>query len=108
MPRPHWYEWRGDALLLHLRIQPRAPRDLIDGLHGSRLRVRLQAPPVDDKANDALLRLLSEAFAVPRQSISLLHGDKSREKTVRVLPRHPLPAWFVALADAVAAPASSL
>lgn len=81
---------------------------MIDGLHGPRLRVRLQAPPVDDKANEALLRLMSEAFSVPRQAVSLLHGDKSREKTVRILPRDVLPEWFTALAGAVAAPASSL
>ena len=77
----NWYEWREQALILQLRVQPRAQRDLIDGLHGQRLRVRLQAPPVDDQAN---------------------------EKTVRIEPGQVLPDWFVSLAGAVAAPASSL
>ena len=108
MGSANWYEWREGALLLHLRVQPRAQRDLIDGLHGQRLRVRLQAPPVDDKANEALILLLSKAFSVPRHAVSLLHGEKSREKTVRLLPGPVLPGWFLALAGAVAAPASSL
>ncbi len=104
----NWYEWREQALILHLRVQPRAQRDLIDGLHGQRLRVRLQAPPVDDQANEALVLLLSKSFGVPRHAVSLLQGDKRREKTVRIQPGQPLPDWFVLLAGAVAAPASSL
>lgn len=103
-----WYEWRGEALILHLRVQPRARQDVIDGLHGQRLRVRLRAPPVDDKANEALVLLLSQAFDLPRQAVSVVLGGKSREKTVRVLPGRRLPTWFLDLTGAVAAPPSSL
>ena len=108
MGSSNWYEWQEQALVLHLRVQPRAQRALIDGLHGERLRVRLQAPPVDDQANEALVLLLSKALSVPRHAVSLLRDDKSREKTVRIQPGPVLPAWFLSLAGAVAAPASSL
>lgn len=108
MRSEHWHEWRGEALLLRLRVQPGAARNLIDGLHGQRLRVKVQAPPLEDKANEALLRLMSEAFEVPRQSVSLVLGERSREKTVRILPCRSPPQWFVELGGAVAAPAGSL
>ena len=108
MASNNWYEWREQALLLHLRVQPGAHRALIDGLHGERLRVRLQAPPVDDQANEALVLLLSKAFSVPRHAVSLLRGGKSREKTVRIQPGPVLPDWFLSLVGAVAAPARSL
>ena len=81
---PSWYELRGSDLLLRLRIQPRASREGIDGLHGGRLRIRISSPPVDGAANDRLVRVLAEALGVPRAAIKLARGAKSREKDIVV------------------------
>lgn len=60
----------------------------MDGLHGEdgdqALKVRLHAPPVDGKANEALLRWLADELGVPRKSVELLRGKTSRRKQVAV------------------------
>lgn len=68
-----------------VRLTPRAGRDVIDGVDSEgRLRVRVAAPPVDGAANDALLRLLAVALAVPRGSVALENGATSRVKRIRL------------------------
>jgi uncharacterized protein (TIGR00251 family) len=79
-----WRRMDGDALVLTLHVQPGASRTEVAGLHGDALRIRLAAPPVDGKANAELLRFLADAFAVPRRQVSLLRGETSRQKVVRV------------------------
>ena len=74
----------GDALLLTLHVQPGASRTEVAGLHGDALRIRLAAPPVDGKANAELVRFLAEAFGVPRRQVTLVRGDTSRLKVVRI------------------------
>ncbi len=80
----------GDDLVIELRIQPRARRSEFAGQHGGRLRVRLQAPPVDGRANAALLAFLAEAFAVPRARVIIEQGLASRDKRVRIRAAAPL------------------
>jgi uncharacterized protein (TIGR00251 family) len=79
-----WRRMDGDALVLALHVQPGASHTEVAGLHGDALRIRLAAPPVDGKANAELLRFLADAFAVPRRQVSLLRGETSRQKVVRV------------------------
>lgn len=78
----------GDDLILLCHIQPGAKRSELAGEHGDRLKIRLQAPPVDGKANTALIRFLSKLFAVPRNAIEIESGDLSRQKRVRI--RNPV------------------
>jgi uncharacterized protein len=84
MSAPNWYDVRGADLLLRLRIQPRASREGIDGVREGRLRVRLHTPPVEGAANERLVRVLAEALDVPRASITLTRGAKSRDKDLTV------------------------
>ncbi len=79
-----WLREDGAALVLTLHVQPGAKRTEIAGTHGNALKVRLAAPPVDGKANDALLRFLADAFAVPLRDAALLRGETSRAKVVRI------------------------
>lgn len=72
------------ALVLVLHVQPGAKRTGFAGTYGDAIRVRLAAPPVDGKANEALLRFLADAFGVPLRSVTLLHGATSRRKQVRI------------------------
>ena len=77
------------AIVLTLHVQPGARRTEVAGTHGvgtqMRLKIRLGAPPVDGKANAELLRFLAGAFGVPRRDVTLVRGDASREKIVRVV-----------------------
>jgi len=74
----------GRDLVLEVRVQPRASRSEFAGLHGDRVRVRLQAPPVDGRANVALVDFLAAAFDVPRARVSIEHGLTGRDKRVRI------------------------
>ena len=65
--------------------QPKAARSGIVGLHAGQLKVKVTAVPVAGRANEALLVLLSEALGVPRRNLSLLAGEQSRMKRVRVV-----------------------
>ena len=67
-----------------VHVQPRATRSEIVGLHGTALKVRLQAPPVDGAANEALVTLLAERLGVARRSVRVIAGATSRSKTVEV------------------------
>jgi uncharacterized protein (TIGR00251 family) len=67
-----------------LRVQPRASRDALVGLHGDALKVALRAAPVDGAANEALLDLLADALTLPRRALRLLRGERSRTKIVHV------------------------
>ena len=67
-----------------VRLTPRAGRSAIDGWDGDILRARVAAPPVDGKANDALLRLLAKALSVAPSRVTLVSGAQSRVKIVEV------------------------
>jgi uncharacterized protein (TIGR00251 family) len=69
---------------LRLRIQPRAARTELVGLHGDAIRIRLAAPPVDGAANEALLKFLADKLSVPLRAVRLTAGGTSRSKVVTV------------------------
>ena len=69
---------------LRVRAAPRASRTEIAGEQGGALRVRLQAPPVDGRANEALCAFVAEAAGVPKGRVAVVSGPASREKLVRV------------------------
>jgi uncharacterized protein len=71
-------------IVLTLHVQPGASRTEVAGTHGDALKVRLAAPPVDGKANAELLRFLAFAFGVPLRRVTLVRGETSRQKVVRV------------------------
>jgi uncharacterized protein (TIGR00251 family) len=87
-----WYRWQDEALLLRVRVQPRAKRDELIGPQSGHLKVRITAPPVDGKANDHLCRFLAKEFGVPQSRVELLAGDHTRLKRVRIFAPRKLPA----------------
>ena len=87
----------GADLVLEVRVQPRASRSEIAGRYGERLRIRLQAPPVDGKANAALVAFVAEAFGVPRAQVSIEHGLAGRDKRVRIADAPAAPAALRAM-----------
>ncbi len=79
-----WYRRNGDVITLTLHVQPGAKRSEIAGLHGEALKLRLAAPPVEGRANEALLKFIAELFGVPLRQVELRHGGQSRHKVVAV------------------------
>lgn len=67
-------------LKIAIHATPGAKRTEAAGLHGDALRVRVGAPPVDGKANEALIAWASKAFGVPKKQVELLHGAAGRQK----------------------------
>ena len=78
---------RPEGALLSVRVQPRARRMKSWAGRATTLRVRVTAPPIDGRANDAVVVLLAEVFGVPRSSIELVSGATSRTKLFRFAAR---------------------
>lgn len=96
MPGQHWYRRNGAILSLTLHVQPGAKRSEIAGLHGEALKIRLAAPPVEGRANEALLKFIADLFDVPLRSTEFKQGGQSRHKVVavtgsKVVPESLLP-----------------
>jgi uncharacterized protein (TIGR00251 family) len=72
------------GVVLDLSVVPGAKRTEPVGLHDGALRVRLAAPPVDGKANEALIAWLAAELGLPRRSVELLRGASSRRKQLRL------------------------
>lgn len=80
-----WYRVASDGrITLTLHIQPGAKKTEFAGLHGEALKIRLAAPPVDGKANDALLRFVADRLQLPKSAVSLKSGQTSRHKVLEV------------------------
>lgn len=73
-----------DGTRIRLRVQPRASRAELAGLHADALRVRVMAPPVDGAANAAVVQLLADLLGVPRSRIRIVAGESSRDKTAEI------------------------
>ncbi len=78
------YSIEDDAIVLAVHVQPRAGRSAILGRHGGALKLRVAAPPVDDRANAAAVALLAEEFGVTAGDIELVAGQRSRLKRFRI------------------------
>jgi uncharacterized protein (TIGR00251 family) len=73
----------GDDVVVAVHVQPGAGRTSVVGRHGDALKVRVAAPPVDDRANEAAIALLAEVLDVPTASVSVVTGARSRVKRLR-------------------------
>ena len=72
------------ALVLEVHCQPGAKRTEVAGMHGTALKIRLAAPAVGGRANEALVAFLARSFGVPRRDVSIVRGETGRSKTVRI------------------------
>lgn len=79
-----WYRQQGDSISLTLHVQPGAKRSEVVGLHGDALKIKLAAPPIEGRANEALLRFIADLFEVPLRQVELKQGGQSRHKVVTV------------------------
>jgi len=79
-----WYRRNADVITLTLHVQPGAKRSEITGLHGAALKIRLAAPPIEGRANEALLKFIAGLFDVPLRQVELKQGGQSRHKVVAI------------------------
>ena len=73
-----------DGCTLSVRVHPGARKNSVTGVHADALKIALTAPPVDGKANEALIAFLAEVLHLPRARVTLVSGLTSRAKMVRI------------------------
>jgi uncharacterized protein (TIGR00251 family) len=85
---------RDGAAIFPVRVQPRASRDEIAGEMGGALKVRLRAPAVEARANEALVEFLAQLLKTPKSTVRILSGDRSRTKRIEIrgVTRHQVEA----------------
>lgn len=67
-----------------VHVQPGAKRTAIAGVHGERLKIRISAPPIEGRANAAVVAFIAEQLGVPRAQVSVARGQTSRDKLIAV------------------------
>ena len=82
--QPAWIRAANGGCLLTVKATPRAARTAIAGADAAWLRIRLQAPPVDGRANEALTDFLAEKLDLPKRAVAVVAGETGRIKKVRI------------------------
>ncbi|PIF02956.1 MAG: YggU family protein [Desulfococcus sp.] len=77
-----WLEENAEGLVLRIYVQPRASRNAVAGVHDSRLKLRLAAPPVDGAANKMCLKYLAKLLKRPKSDLEIISGASSRNKRI--------------------------
>ena len=90
--------------VLHVHVQPGAREDAAGGVHDGALKVRVTAPPVDGKANAAVVRVVAGALGVPQRAVRVVGGTRGRRKTCRVAGPPALGTVIAGLCDRPCAP----
>ena len=75
---------RDGAAIFSVRVQPRASMDEVVGEMGGALKVRLQAPALENRANQALIEFLAQLLKTPKSAVRILSGDRSRTKRIEI------------------------
>ncbi len=73
-----------DGIIIEVKVDPRSSRKEIAGIMDNMLKVKLTAPPVGGAANEQLIELLSEYFRIRKSNITIIRGESSRRKTVKI------------------------
>jgi hypothetical protein len=73
-----------DGCTLSVRVHPGAKKDAVTGTHADAIKIALTAPPIDGRANDALIAFIAEQLGLPRARIALLSGASSRSKVLHI------------------------
>lgn len=82
--RPEFLKWQGKDLSLRVRVQARASRDEIVGIHDDQLKIRITSPPADGQANAHLTAFLAKLFGVPKSNVSVTAGTTGRTKVISI------------------------
>ena len=96
-----WLLPTAQGVILTIKATPRAKRSEVSGFDPDWIRLRIQAPPVDGKANEAIIAFFSEAFHVHRRAVEICTGDTSRLKRIRLhgVEEQAVRAWAAGFAQ---------
>ena len=75
---------RAGVLTIDIVVTPRASRPGLGPVVGDRLRVAVSSPPVDGKANQAVIETFADALGVPRAAVKIVRGETGRRKTLQI------------------------
>lgn len=84
--------WQGEDLILSCRLQPKAAKDEFTSLGEGQLKIRITAAPVDGKANKHLIKYLAKQFKVPQDRVTIMSGENSRLKRIKIARPQCIPA----------------
>lgn len=79
-----WCSASAHGIRLAVHIIPNAKKTEVTGIQDDALKIRLQAPALEGKANEALIRFLADALGVPKSAVHITHGHTARRKLVEV------------------------
>ncbi len=79
-----WLQETKEGVVLTVKAVPRAAKSEIAGIDDEWIRVRIKAPPVDGKANEAIVKFFAEFFSLPKGSVSIVSGDTARLKRIKI------------------------
>lgn len=80
-----WYKSDSEGLIIYVYAQPGAKKTEIVGIHDDALKIRLNTPAIEGRANEALVKFIAEQFAVPQRQVRLVRGEKIRRKTLKII-----------------------
>lgn len=92
-----WYRKTGSGWTISVHAQPGARKSEVIGLHGDAIKIRIASPPLDGRANEALIGFMAQALGVPRAAVSLARGAASRRKEIFIGLPGADPAQLLAL-----------
>jgi len=75
---------KGGGVVFAVRVQPRASKDEITGEMAGAIKIRLRAPAVEDRANEALVEFLAGLLKTPKSAVRILSGERSRSKRLEI------------------------
>lgn len=81
-----WFRREPQRLVLSIHVQPGARASEVAGIHGDSLKIRVQAPALEDRANEALISFVAQRLGIARRDVTLASGARSREKKLQVPP----------------------
>ncbi len=84
MPSKNGFDLKNNQLTLYLHVHPRASKSGWGNLYNNQIKLRLTAPPIDDKANKECIDFLAKALKVAKSNISILYGKNNRNKIIQV------------------------
>lgn len=80
----NWFTENKNQILLNIYVIPRSSRTEIVGIHDNHLKIKLKSPPVDNEANEELIRFISKKLNVPKSNIEIIKGNNQKRKTISI------------------------
>ncbi|MFP4497382.1 MAG: DUF167 domain-containing protein, partial [Vulcanimicrobiota bacterium] len=74
-----WYKEEAEGIKMKIHVVPGSSSDMINGLYGDSLNIKISAPPVEGKANKAIIKFLCRLFNIKKRNVQIISGEKSRQ-----------------------------